>query len=186
LWMNWGLRETFAFRDRSSIRLLTRGSGLRMFRFVPSSNPAPIRRGAVERGPFKGSGVPLRWNERRQRRPSGRRGRRRIIRSGDRFSEQVDPGRKAVRSTAGTRAGRGRPDRPRLPEGFGSRRSPARSGGAKAPGNRVAGARSEGWGHIGSPVGLRLGPTFRKDEGQVGCLGRLISGDPSGLRTTLQ
>jgi hypothetical protein len=26
----------------------------------------------------------------------------------------------------------------------------------------------------------------RKDESQVGCLGRLISGDPSGLRTTLQ
>lgn len=158
MWMNWGLRETFAFRDRSSIRLLTRGSGLRMFRFVPSSKPAPIRRGAVERGPFKGSGVPLRGNERRQRRPSGRRGRRRIIRSGDRFSEQVDPGRKAVRSTAGTRAGRVRPDRPRLPEGFGPRRSPARSGGAKGPGKPGRRSPIGGWGHTGSPVGLRLGP----------------------------
>jgi hypothetical protein len=34
--------------------------------------------------------------------------------------------------------------------------------------------------------GSQARTAVRKDESQVGCLGRLISGDPSGLRTTLQ
>jgi hypothetical protein len=62
--------------------------------------------GFSKEAPSKDPTVPFRRNDRRQRRPSGRRSRRRIHRSGDRFQERVDPGWRRMRSTAGAETGR--------------------------------------------------------------------------------
>jgi hypothetical protein len=110
--------------------------------------------GFSKEAPSKDPTVPFRRNDRRQRRPSGRRSRRRIHRSGDRFQERVDPGWKADAVDGGSRDGKARPDRPRLSGGLGPRRSPVGSG-MRCPGQPGT-ERSGGFDDTPAPpVGLR-------------------------------